>query len=204
MIVLWKWVDLVNCVEMVFDFMFDVFLKALLSIWTCKLPLEMNLGIGRFCPFVGFWRFYLWMYVDLMTCIFWRCMTYICCDCWWILYMHVVWILMWRRSVYFLNIYIIRVYYRFNRNRALHRMPELKKVILGHIWSDARKAQPLENQTPDAAKSVTAKEQVICNFLRTAAPYTDIIINTKDSSPHQVFFCRKSIAKQSPRKQRNL
>ena len=28
--------------------------------------------------------------------------------------------LMWRRAVYFLNIYIIRVYYRFNRNRALH------------------------------------------------------------------------------------
>ena len=47
LIVLWKWVDLVNCVEMVFDFMFDVFLKALLRIWTCKQPLEMNLGIGR-------------------------------------------------------------------------------------------------------------------------------------------------------------
>jgi len=28
---------------------------------------------------------------------------------------------MWRRSVYFLNIYIIRVYYRFNRNRALQK-----------------------------------------------------------------------------------
>jgi len=25
--------------------------------------------LWRFCPFVGFWRFYLWMYVDLMTCI---------------------------------------------------------------------------------------------------------------------------------------
>jgi len=24
------------------------------------------------------------MYIDLMTCIFWRCMTYIRCDCWWI------------------------------------------------------------------------------------------------------------------------
>jgi len=59
------------------------------------------------------------MYIDFMTCIFWRCMTYIRCDCWWILYVHVVWILMRRRSVYFLNIYIIRVYYRFNRNRAL-------------------------------------------------------------------------------------
>jgi len=31
---------------MVFDFMFDVFLKALLSIWTCKQPLETNLGVG--------------------------------------------------------------------------------------------------------------------------------------------------------------
>jgi len=33
--------------------------------------------------------------------------------------MHVVRIMMCRRSVYFLNIYIIRVYYRLNRNRAL-------------------------------------------------------------------------------------
>ena len=33
--------------------------------------------------------------------------------------MHVVRIVMCRRSVYFLNIYIIRVYYRCNRNRAL-------------------------------------------------------------------------------------
>jgi len=29
------------------------------------------------------------MYIDLMTCIFWRYMTYIRCDCWEILYMHV-------------------------------------------------------------------------------------------------------------------
>jgi len=75
----------------------------------------------RFYPFVVIWRFYMMMYIDLMTCIFWRCMTYIRCDCWEILYTHVVWILMWRRSVYFLNIYIIRVYYRFNRNRVLQR-----------------------------------------------------------------------------------
>jgi len=26
----------------------------------------------------------------------------------------------WRRDIYFLNIYYIRVIYRFNRNRALH------------------------------------------------------------------------------------
>jgi len=45
---------LINCVEMVFDFMFDVFLKALLSIWTCKQPLETNLGVGR--SKFGFWR----------------------------------------------------------------------------------------------------------------------------------------------------
>jgi hypothetical protein len=32
--------------------------------------------------------------------------------------MHVIWILL-RRSVYFLNICFIRVFYRFNRNRAL-------------------------------------------------------------------------------------
>jgi len=24
----------------------------------------------RFCPFVVFWSSYLWMYVDIMTCIF--------------------------------------------------------------------------------------------------------------------------------------
>jgi len=78
--------------------------------------------LWRLCPFVGIWRFYMMMYIDLMTCIFWRCMTYIRCNCWWILYMHVVRILMLRCSVYFLNIYVIRVYYRFNRNRALHTL----------------------------------------------------------------------------------
>ena len=103
--------------------------------YLCYRSLESNiwlwLGVGlydildlfmlwRFCPFVGIWRFYMMMYIDLMTCIFWRCMTYIRCDYWWIVYMHVVWILMWRRSVYFLNICIIRGYYRFNRNRVLH------------------------------------------------------------------------------------
>jgi len=38
--------------------------------------------LWRFCPFVGVWRFYMMMYIDLMTCIFWRCMLYIRCDCW--------------------------------------------------------------------------------------------------------------------------
>jgi len=38
---------------------------------------------------------FMMMYIDLMTCVFWRCMTYIRCDCWWILYIHVVWIFMW-------------------------------------------------------------------------------------------------------------
>ena len=36
-----------NCVEMILDFMLNVFLKALLSSWTCKQPLGTNLGIGR-------------------------------------------------------------------------------------------------------------------------------------------------------------
>jgi len=27
----------------------------------------------------------------------------------------------WKHDVYFLNIYIIRVYYRFNRNSVLHK-----------------------------------------------------------------------------------
>jgi len=52
----------------------------------------------------------------------WWCMTYIRWDCWWILYMHVVWILMWRCIIYFLNIYIIRVYYCFNRNKVLQHI----------------------------------------------------------------------------------
>jgi len=36
-----------NCVEMIFDFMFEVFLKALLSSWTCKQSLETYLGVGK-------------------------------------------------------------------------------------------------------------------------------------------------------------
>ena len=44
---LWKWVDLVNHVEMTFVFMFNVFFKALLSLWTCKQSLETYLGVGR-------------------------------------------------------------------------------------------------------------------------------------------------------------
>ena len=39
LMVLWKWVDLVNHVKMTFVFMFNVFLKALLSSWTCKQSL---------------------------------------------------------------------------------------------------------------------------------------------------------------------
>jgi len=37
--------------------------------------------------------------------------------------------LMCRRGVYFLNIYIIRVYYRFNINKALHN------ISLDHAWN---------------------------------------------------------------------
>jgi hypothetical protein len=44
---LWKWVDLENYVKMTFVFMFHVFLKALLSSWTCKQSLETYLGVGR-------------------------------------------------------------------------------------------------------------------------------------------------------------
>jgi hypothetical protein len=33
--------------KMTFVFMFNVFLKALLSLWTCKQPLETYLGVGR-------------------------------------------------------------------------------------------------------------------------------------------------------------
>lgn len=51
----------------------------------------------------------------------WRCMIYIRCDCWEILYMHVD-VICWRRSVYFLNLCFIRVFYRFNINRALQQV----------------------------------------------------------------------------------
>ena len=47
LLVLWKWVDLVNHVEMAIVFMLNAFLKPLLSSWKCKQPLGMNLGIGR-------------------------------------------------------------------------------------------------------------------------------------------------------------
>ena len=80
-------------------------------------------------PICRDFEIFMMMYIDLMTCIFWRFMTYIRCDCWWILYMDVVWILMWRRSVYFLNIYIIRVYYHFNRNRALHARTQVSWIV---------------------------------------------------------------------------
>ena len=42
-----------NYVETVFDFMFDVFLKALLSIWTCKQLLETDWDVGG--SKFGFW-----------------------------------------------------------------------------------------------------------------------------------------------------
>ena len=50
----WKWVELMNYVEMIFDFMFDVFLKAFLSTWTCKQPLGTNLDVrGSKFGFLG-------------------------------------------------------------------------------------------------------------------------------------------------------
>ena len=42
-----------NYVETVLDFMFDVFLKALLSIWTCKQLLETNWDVRG--SKIGFW-----------------------------------------------------------------------------------------------------------------------------------------------------
>ena len=51
--VLRKWVELMNCVEMIFGFMFDVFLKALLSTWTCKQLLETDWDVGG--SKFGFW-----------------------------------------------------------------------------------------------------------------------------------------------------
>jgi len=37
----------VYCVEITFDFMFDMFLKALLSSYICKQALGTYLGVGR-------------------------------------------------------------------------------------------------------------------------------------------------------------
>jgi len=84
--------------------------------------------VVEFLPICRDLEIFMMMYIDLMTCIFWRCMTFIRCDCWGILYMHVVSFFVWRRSVYFLNICFIRVFYRFNRNRALHHV--LKKTTM--------------------------------------------------------------------------
>jgi hypothetical protein len=41
-------------------------------------------------------------------------------------------VILMRRSVYFLNICYIRVFYRFNRNRALHKM--VKILCFGGIF----------------------------------------------------------------------
>jgi len=48
--------------------------------------------VVEFLPICRDLKIFMMMYIDLMTCIFWRCMTFIRCDCWGILYMHVVWI----------------------------------------------------------------------------------------------------------------
>ena len=87
----------------------------------------------RFYPFVGIWRFYMILFINLMTCIFWRCMFYIRCDCWIILSMHVG-VICWRRSVYFLNIWFIHVFYRFNRNRVLQFPTSRSSLLYIEVW----------------------------------------------------------------------
>jgi hypothetical protein len=61
----------------------------------------------------------IWWCILTMACICWRYMICIrlTVDIFYI-FMMILWILL-RRSVYFLNICIIRMFYRFNRNRAL-------------------------------------------------------------------------------------
>ena len=77
-------------------------LESYIRLWLGCPSLHCYAGIVmllRFCPYVGFWRFCLVMYVDLWHVYFWRCMLYIRCDFWEILYMHDVLRFIWRRNV---------------------------------------------------------------------------------------------------------
>jgi len=54
----------------------------------------------------------------------------------WNVYACLLWII-WRRDVYFLNIYYIRVIYRFNRSRALRVLVTQKGLViqkLERVW----------------------------------------------------------------------
>jgi len=73
----------------------------------------------KLTPHVSGFIYYIWMYLwdDDMTiwgvcyisAVKFYCWNFYACQLW----------IIWRRDVYFLNIYYIRVIYRLNRNRAL-------------------------------------------------------------------------------------
>jgi hypothetical protein len=55
-----------------------------LGLWLgCRLVFILTLVyVVEFLPICRDLEILVMMYIDLMTCIFSRCMTYICCDCW--------------------------------------------------------------------------------------------------------------------------
>ena len=99
-----------------------------ISVHTNRIILDCYAGfmLLSFCPYVGTWRFLWWcililwhVYLEVYNFISVATVeNYICMPtfviCWW-------------RDVYFLNKCFIRVYYRFNRNRALH-------ISQDHSW----------------------------------------------------------------------
>jgi len=92
-----------------------------------------------FCPYVGIWILFgyiLWVDdmaswgVCYISAVMFYCWNFYACQL----------IIIWRRDVYFLNIYYNHVIYRFNRNRALHT-PErssphlVPKLVIVGLWT---------------------------------------------------------------------
>jgi len=89
------------------------------------------------------------MYIDLMACILWRCMIYIRCDCWEILYMHVD-VICWRRNVYFLIYALFACFIalieirRYNPHHSRFRSPRHSMSIRSPSYTrrSARRRSP--------------------------------------------------------------
>ena len=74
------------------------------------------------------------MYFDAHDMATWRCMLFIRCVVF-EKFLCLLFEIYWRCDVYFLNIYNIRVFYRFNRSRTLHHIPTAKsKSMDGLIY----------------------------------------------------------------------
>jgi hypothetical protein len=80
--------------------------------------------------FICYWDFYSYVEIgylfddvsyDAYDMAIWRCMLFIRCDVFEKFLVCMLFGIYWRREVYFLNICIIHVFYRFNRSRALQR-----------------------------------------------------------------------------------